>query len=173
MLSTDELGQHRATIPTSNFLAHLGGSIEVAALRELCCREALYQRLPKSDEEDVVQEALTELLLRSATVENPLAYLKVVLCREARSLRKASRRIVALDAEIPGVDVSAQDPSAAADSRIDAQRLLEPLAPNDRRLLRLASEGYTFAEIGAALGVTCGTARARICRLRKKLSAAA
>jgi len=172
MLSTDELGQHRATIPTSNFLAHLGGSIEVAALRELCCREALYQRLPKSDEEDVVQEALTELLLRSATVENPLAYLKVVLCREARSLRKASRRIVALD-EVPEVEVSAQDPSAAADSRIDAQRLLEPLAPNDRRLLRLASEGYTFAEIGAALGVTCGAARIRIFRLRKKLSAAA
>ncbi len=172
MPGTDELDQHRVTKPTSPFLDHLGGSFELDALLELCFRETHYQRLSKSDEEDVAQKALTELVERSATVENPLAYLKVVLRREARSTREASRRSVPLD-EVPGGEASAQDPWAAADSRIDAQRLLEPLAPTDRRLLRLASEGYSFAEIGEALGVTAGAARTRISRLRKKLSAAA
>jgi RNA polymerase sigma factor (sigma-70 family) len=142
-------------------------------LIEYCRREAAYQRLPKADEEDCAQEALTAFLMRAASVENPLAYLKVVVRRIARSLRQAGRRNVALNADFTGGEGNARSPSVAADSRIEASRLLALLSPRDRRFALLASRGYTFAEIGELLGVTGGSVRIRIFRLRKKLSAAA
>lgn len=154
-------------------IASQGESIPTHVLIEFCRREAICQRLPKSDEEDVVQEALTECLLRSASVENPLAYLRVVIRRIARSIRQASRRVVAFDADFPAAEASSLDPSSAADSRIETSRLLGSLSPRDRRFLLLTGQGYTCAEIGQALGVSGGAARARIFRLRKKLSAAA
>lgn len=173
MLKTDALDRPDILAVTSESLACRGEAVLTLALSEFCRREAAYQGLQKSDEEDCAQEALTAFLLRAANVENPLAYLKVVVRRIARSLRQAGRRSLALDSDFTGREGNARSPSAAADSRIEVCRLLGLLSPRDRRFAVLAGEGYTFAEIGEVLGVTAGAARIRIFRLRQKLSAAA
>jgi RNA polymerase sigma factor (sigma-70 family) len=151
-------------------VAHLGGSIEVSLLIAFCRREALFQRLLSIDVEDVVQQALIELIPRLKSVSNPIAYLRVVIRRIALLSRQSRRSAVALETDGRKIADPVQDPWPESECRIDANRILAPLSVVERKLLSLASQGHTFKEIGGLLGFTSGAARARIFRLRQKLA---
>jgi RNA polymerase sigma-70 factor (ECF subfamily) len=68
----------------------------------------------------------------------------------------------------PGKDVAAHQQSP--DSALEVERLLRPLAPQDRFiLLLLDGEGWSVAEIADRLGWTAVNVKVRAHRARKKL----
>jgi RNA polymerase sigma-70 factor (sigma-E family) len=113
--------------------------------------------------EDLVQTALLKALRiwrRSATAEQPRAYLRRVLVNEyvswhrRRSTHERPTVTAALDRPGP-------DPTARVDDRDEAWRLLALLPRRQRAVLVLRLyEDLTDADIAAVLGCSTGTVRA-------------
>lgn len=96
------------------------------------------------DVEDVAQEALLKLVTYADRIENPEAWLFVVIGRDAR-------RQSALSRTVPGTSASI-DPWPAVDLALDARRVLARLPIRDRQALLLAFEGWSERETAARLG---------------------
>jgi DNA-directed RNA polymerase specialized sigma24 family protein len=141
-----------------------------ATLFEFCKREVSFYRLSGTDGEEIVQDALLDLLLRQSSVRNPRAYLKVIIrrrCAIARRQRWLETRSLLGTGSPPE---GANDPWAVTNLRIDLTRAIRSLGKAEQRLAGLVRRGLSFAEIADALLCSIGAARVRVFRLRRKFS---
>ncbi|KQR85748.1 RNA polymerase sigma factor [Microbacterium sp. Leaf179] len=133
-----------------------------------------------SDAEDVVQETfvvawrkIPSLRLEGASL---LPWLATVCRLQAQNRLRARRRHgshAALDDEIPSVvDVEAQVVEAQTVAAI--LTAVDRLSELDREVFRLcAAEGYGYEAAAAELGVSHGTVRNRLSRIRSRVRATA
>ena len=117
-----------------------------------------------AEAEDAVQDAFLKYLEHPPRLDRPdaaapwLMRVTVNLCKDR--LRAASRRNVPIPEELP---------APAPEERRELEELLS-LPAEDRALIHLHYyEGYSTAEIAAALGKREGTVRSRLSRARAKL----
>ena len=126
-------------------------------------RSARRISLCADDADDALQRAVEILLRRSAEVDPPriLAWMHVVVRREAIAVRKARQRALAgseaaadaverLESDHPGPLEQLEHRERVA----RAARLLRRLKPQERRALALQAQGYSYAEIQAITGWT-------------------
>jgi RNA polymerase sigma factor (sigma-70 family) len=107
------------------------------------------------DSEDLLQDALVALLSKWPAVREPAGWLVGTvhhLC-QAHSRRQLRRKTLGADPalleQLAGADVSGAD---ECEVRLDLERLLRPLPPRQRRLLRLVALGLDDHELARALG---------------------
>ncbi len=111
--------------------------------------------------QDLLQEALLKLALRWDRLrhEQPDAYVRTILYRDAVSSWRRRRREVLVD--VPP-DVSRVDPVAEAAERIDIVRALRVLTPKQRAIVVLRFfEDRSVAECADALGISQGTIKSQ------------
>jgi len=60
-------------------------------------------------------------------------------------------------------------PTDELDSRIDMERILAALPPQQRRAVSLYARGYTYKEIGEIMGVSTKAIECMFSRIRAKL----
>lgn len=130
-----------------------------------------YRGLSAADREDIVQEAIANVLqrLRRGPLENPLPYLlRVVYTLGAEALRDPRRGTLSLDSHGDGLDgverfadrsvtpLSPEELVLARHDAADVRRvLLQRLSVQERRALALRSVAeLTPAQIAADLGVS-------------------
>lgn len=106
--------------------------------------------------------------VQHATVK---AYLMTIARNLYRDQLRSSRRFVELEDTIadssPGADLSVQHASTLKDVRARLRRV----APGDRRALLLyVVKEMSYAEVAAALGISIGAVKSRICRARDALA---
>lgn len=133
-----------------------------------------------ADAEDVTQETFVVAWRRIASLrlegESLLPWLATVCRLQAQNRLRARRRHgahAALDDEIPAiVDVEEQVVQAQTVAAILAA--VERLSELDREIFRLcAAEGYGYEAAAASLGVSHGTVRNRLSRIRSRMRAEA
>jgi len=123
--------------------------------------------------EEITQETFvrawaTPGQIRVGTVK---AYLFMIARNLYRAELKRGRRQTVLDNSLPD---PRSGPQSSVDFRLDMQdalKALQTLPELDRAaLLMHVQDGLPYAEIAAALGLSVGAIRARICRARVKLN---
>lgn len=133
-----------------------------------------------ADAEDVTQETFVVAWRKIASLrlegESLLPWLATVCRLQAQNRLRARRRHgshAALDEEIPAiVDVEEQVVQAQTVAAILAA--VERLSDLDREIFRLcAAEGYGYEAAAASLGVSHGTVRNRLSRIRSRMRAEA
>ncbi|OZD30772.1 RNA polymerase subunit sigma-24 [Rhodococcus sp. 06-1477-1B] len=133
-----------------------------------------------ADAEDVVQDTFVVAWRKIPSLrlegDSLLPWLATVCRLQAQNRLRARRRHgshAALDEEIPSVvDVEAQVVQAQTVSAILAA--VERLSDLDREIFRLcAAEGYGYEAAAATLGVSHGTVRNRLSRIRSRVRATA
>lgn len=133
-----------------------------------------------ADAEDVTQETFVVAWRKIASLrlegESLLPWLATVCRLQAQNRLRARRRHgshAALDDEIPAiVDVEEQVVQAQTVAAILAA--VERLSDLDREIFRLcAAEGYRYEAAAASLGVSHGTVRNRLSRIRSRMRAEA
>lgn len=133
-----------------------------------------------ADAEDVVQETFVVAWRKIPSLrlegESLLPWLATVCRLQAQNRLRARRRHgshAALDGEIPSlVDVEAQVVQAHTVAAILAA--VDRLSDLDREIFRLcAAEGYGYEAAAASLGVSHGTVRNRLSRIRSRVRATA
>jgi RNA polymerase sigma factor (sigma-70 family) len=142
---------------------------ELSHLLGFSRREVLHQRLTASEAEDVLQDALVSLLLRFESIQNPLAYLKVVIRRLAALVRRSRFETSSLETTDSRELDRHSLPVPDMNLRIDLNRALTLLSTSECELLSYLCEGRSFEEIGSALGCSPGAARVRAFRVRSRL----
>jgi len=133
-----------------------------------------------ADAEDVVQETFVVAWRKIPSLrlegESLLPWLATVCRLQAQNRLRARRRHgshAALDDEIPSaVDVEAQVVQTQTVAAILAA--VDRLSDLDREIFRLcAAEGYGYEAAAASLGVSHGTVRNRLSRIRSRVRATA
>jgi RNA polymerase sigma-70 factor (ECF subfamily) len=123
--------------------------------------------------DDLAQETFLAAWRRIGSYEGKGAF-RGWLCRIAytqflqhrRSAKASSARDVAYMAD---ADLT-QDDQAAADARLDLDRLLAPLSPEQRAAMALCyGEGMSHAEAADALGLPLGTVKSHVLRGRERV----
>jgi DNA-directed RNA polymerase specialized sigma24 family protein len=119
------------------------------------------------DAEDLAQEALIKLLTYGGTIEQPAAWLYVVVKRlYLRRLRAAGR-------PLPG-RAAWFDPWPGVELSIDARRLLARVSSKSRASLWLSFAGYTEREtaelVGCSVSATEKSLHRARCQLRRMLA---
>jgi RNA polymerase sigma factor (sigma-70 family) len=104
--------------------------------------------------------------------ETVKGYLLTIARNLHRDQLRATRRFVELEETIegegPGVDVQVEHRSSLRDVRARLHRV----AKGDRRALLLyVFKEMSYAEVAAALGISIGATKSRICRAREALAA--
>jgi RNA polymerase sigma-70 factor (ECF subfamily) len=119
-------------------------------------------------QETFVRAWVTPGQIRVGTVK---AYLFMIARNLYRGELKRGNRHVVLDESLPD---PRPDPQLSVDSQSELQdvlKTLQTLPELDRAaLLMHAQEGIPYAEIAAALGLSVGAIKVRICRARMKLN---
>jgi RNA polymerase sigma-70 factor (ECF subfamily) len=100
------------------------------------------------------------------------AYLMTIARNLYRDQRRSSRQFVELEDTLvdkaPGADLHVQHASTLKNVRARLRRI----AKGDRRaLLLFVVKEMSYAEVAAALGISIGAVKSRICRARDALSA--
>jgi RNA polymerase sigma-70 factor (ECF subfamily) len=148
------------------------GDWDWGAIRRHCYSEA--RRLGRSHQEaeDVAQEAALRAWRNRGSCRDPArpwAWLKEVTRNETHRLY--SRR--AMTDELPTehlADAPTQSGEDAVLSRIDVQRALNALSPEDRMMVRLRYEAdLTNPSVAGALGLSVVNVKVRMHRLRPQL----
>jgi RNA polymerase sigma-70 factor, ECF subfamily len=143
--------------------------LHAAALYRMSCR-----MLGSSGEpaEDAVQETWLRAArsLPAFRWESSLATwlmgIAINCCREARRRRLSRSRDAALDDERNWLSRTAPQDAR----QLDLEQAIARLGEEDREVLLLHDvEGYTHAEIGAALGIPEGTSKSHLSRARRRL----
>lgn len=122
---------------------------------------------------DIAQEALVRLFGRGSMPDKPSAWLVTVALNLLRNARgKRSRRLRLLDAtraeHVRGdPPVPPSRAVEAEETRLAVRSTLDALTHRERALLLLAAEGYTHAEIAAALGLRAVSAGKLLSRARE------
>jgi RNA polymerase sigma-70 factor, ECF subfamily len=123
--------------------------------------------------DDLAQETFLMAWRRIGSYEGKGAF-RGWLCRIAytqflqhrRSAKAASARDVAYMADAELI----QDDQAAADARLDLDRLLEPLSPEQKAAMALCyGEGMSHSEAADVLGLPLGTVKSHVLRGRERV----
>jgi RNA polymerase sigma factor (sigma-70 family) len=123
-------------------------------------------------------DLVSETFIRAWTARNRIqqetvkGYLLTIARNLYRDQLRARRRFVALEETMedkaPGVDVQVEHRSSLHDVRARLRRV----AKGDRRALLLyVFKEMSYAQVAAALGISIGATKSRICRAREALSA--
>lgn len=119
---------------------------------------------------DLAQEAFVRLYRRGAAPDAPAAWLITVatnLFRNAQAKRARRRRLTTVERGAEALADPDPSPAQQVEAADDAQRVRDALARLDereRQLLLLRAEGYSYAELAAALALhpaSVGTLLAR------------
>jgi DNA-directed RNA polymerase specialized sigma24 family protein len=117
---------------------------------------------PVEDTEDIAQEALLKLVAYGAKIEDPVAWLFVVVRRlHQRRLRRSQR-------PLPPAPTSF-DPWPGVELSIDTRRLLGLVSPRSRSAVCLSFAGYTEREAADRLGCSVKTTEKSLHRTRRRL----
>ena len=123
--------------------------------------------------EDLLQQAFTKVARRWDRLrhENPDAYIRRILYRDAISAWRRTRR-ESLVTALP--DRAAVDPSSAVADRVDIERALAALTPRQRAVLVLRffedrSEADTAEVLGVGVGTVKSQTHAALARLRDRI----
>jgi RNA polymerase sigma factor (sigma-70 family) len=161
--------------------ARTGDSSAFAAVyerhRERVYRLAVRLSANRHDAEDITAATFFELWRRRAAVRvvggSVLPWLLVTVSNSAKNHVRSVRRYRALIDALPrGIDdgTTPFDAVDAAMDRAQFMREVRTLPHRDRALLILtAIEGYSIVAAAEALGMSPGTARVRLHRMRSKL----
>jgi RNA polymerase sigma factor (sigma-70 family) len=109
---------------------------------------------------DIAQEAFIRLFDRGAMPDEPVAWLITVVNNLVRDdYRRTGRRLRLLERAGYNVGHSSATPDASAavdqqERRAQVRAALEHLTPRDRQALLLRHSGYSYREVGLALGIT-------------------
>jgi len=119
-----------------------------------------------------VQEVFVRAL--EAPPANPRPWLFAVALNLARDdgrrAVRQERRLELLRAEAGGASAPAPDAALERDEKAAAVRAaLEDLSVKDREALLLKAEGFSYAEIAAALGLAPGAVGTTLARARRRL----
>jgi len=139
----------------------------------------------RADAEDVLQETLTGAFKAArsfdgrSTVKTWITGIMIRQAARQRRKYKNARRVVSMHADegvrpAAGVDRPVASAVAAIDRRIDLAQVIDTLADEHREVILLReTQGLSYDEIAAALGIPQGTVESRLYRaraaLRKKL----
>jgi RNA polymerase sigma-70 factor (ECF subfamily) len=132
----------------------------------------------RHDAEDVTGTAFLELWRRRASVRlvegSVLPWLIVVTTHAAANARRSTRRYRSLLDKVPRGDdhPSAEDEALARTDALsaDVHEQLRTLTRTDRALLSLVVlEGYPPTDAAGLLGISPGSARTRLSRIRSRL----
>jgi RNA polymerase sigma-70 factor (ECF subfamily) len=146
-------------------------------------RYALTELRSNEDAEDVTQEAFIILFQRSRTIhlvdQSVLPWLLVTSRNLARNKLRARARDLSRAASMHEIQSSAR-PSDQPEATVLAvelhealERAVSELSATDRRLFELCIRGgFSYAAAAQALGVSHGTVRNRLFRLRPRLQRA-
>jgi RNA polymerase sigma factor (sigma-70 family) len=115
-----------------------------------------------SDAEDIAQEALLKLITYVDTVEEPIAWLYVVV---RRLQQRRSRRLEGWAVRSP----RPIDPRPGLELLIDTRRLLRTLPPRQQRSVFLSLAGFTEREAAARLGCSIKATEKTLFKARKRL----
>lgn len=103
----------------------------------------------RQDAHDAATAAVLEVRKRWSTIENRVAYAKLVFRRQLFKLLKRNLRYVVTDpAELPEVG-SADTPFAVVDEQMCVDQLLRRLPPKQQSVLRGLLDGKTYADLVA------------------------
>lgn len=133
-----------------------------------------------ADAEDVTQETFVVAWRKIASLrlegESLLPWLATVCRFQAQNRLRARRRHgshAALDDEIPAI-VGVEEQVVQAQTVAAILAAVERLSDLDREIFRLcAAEGYGYQAAAASLGVSHGTVRNRLSRIRSRMRAEA
>lgn len=141
--------------------ASAAAEIVVRRWREPAFRVALSVTGNRELAEDVAQEVLVRLAkhwTKLETEEITRAWVRKTAVRRALTLLQSKRRHT-LPEIPPDLDGAKLDPTDA----VAVQQTLAKLKPEQRALLGLViAEGWTYAEVGVALGIPEGTVGSRL-----------
>jgi RNA polymerase sigma factor (sigma-70 family) len=134
---------------------HTSVAAVVEQARPRLVRVLRAHRIPATDSEDLLQDALVALLGNWHEVRDPASWLVGVLRHLCQKYLRARRqhRTVGAEPELLAQGVGAVASTASAcEARRDLERLLHQLSPRRRRLLRLFVLGHDDRELARALG---------------------
>ena len=143
--------------------------------RARCLREARRILRSPAEAEDAVQNAFLRAWRNSAscrTPDAPLPWLLQITRHEALRVLRQNARLELSEglAEEPAQEDSDLD---GVPERVDVDRVLQNLSPDDRRLLELRyNHDLTQPAVAAELGIPEGTVKVRLHRLRSRLRVA-
>ena len=147
----------------------------VRAHQDVAFRTAMLITQSSAEAEEAAQDAFVKAwkALRRFRAGAPLRpWLLTIVANEARNRRRSAGRqaALALRAEAPGADRSAESAVLAAELRTALLDALSRLRPDDRLVLgcRYLLE-LSEAETAAALGVPTGTVKSRTSRALERL----
>jgi RNA polymerase sigma-70 factor (ECF subfamily) len=124
--------------------------------------------------DDAAQEACIRLAREMSLSRTP-RYTRAWLNRVGRNYvidnARRQQRTIKLQDRLwdSSVGMSAEDEYLLSETRLELGRALAQINPVDRDALQMAAEGFSCAEIAAALGITEGAVRVRMCRARGRL----
>jgi RNA polymerase sigma factor (sigma-70 family) len=151
--------------------------------RDRTYRHALRLTVNVHDAEDVVAGAFLELWRRRQSVRlvegSVLPWLLVTTTNLSRNVTRSLRRYRSLVASLPRAE-GTQSAEDLVIRQIEELRLttevrdtLGTMSPSDAALITLTSyEGYSSAQVAAALGISDGAARTRLHRARSRMAEA-
>jgi DNA-directed RNA polymerase specialized sigma24 family protein len=116
---------------------------------------------PVEDTEDIAQEALLKLVTYGGKIEDPVAWLFVVVRRLHQRQRRSQR-------PLPPVPTSF-DPWPGVELSIDTRRLLGRISPRSRVAVCLSFAGYTEREAADRMGCSVKTTEKSLHRTRRRL----
>ena len=124
---------------------------------------------------DAVQEAFVRYFIErryGRSIANPRAWLYWVVRNYMLDRIESGglRREVAVE-QAEGLPASQCDPEILAQRSETAREIAAALTSRELECLRLRSQGLSYAEIGAAMIISCGTVAALLARVHDKLRA--
>nr|AAP58523.1 putative RNA-polymerase sigma factor [uncultured Acidobacteriota bacterium] len=138
-------------------------------------RYALALSRNAAEAEDLVAETFVRLWAGSGEIRQASlhAYLFTIVRNLFLTRRRAAAREVPIEDVVSDGAQSTHDRAAASIELGEARRHLASMAAADRTaLLMRGTQGMSYEQIGAALGVSTGAARVRVHRARAQLAKA-
>ena len=123
----------------------------------------------RTDAEDLVQETFTAVLTSRFRGESSArTWLVNILVRRSAMLRRSRKR--ERGSPLGGPEASVRHEVTSTDARLDLQRLLDRLSPDQRQVIVLRElQGLSYEEMADVLKVPRGTVESRLHRARAAL----
>ncbi|HEY7500856.1 MAG TPA: RNA polymerase sigma factor [Vicinamibacterales bacterium] len=136
-------------------------------------RFALYLSGDRAEADDITAETFARALASREPIRVPTvkAYLLMIARNVYRAGRRRANRLTALEESVAD---ARRDPETAAAHRRELDRVIaamQTLPEIDRAaLLMRALDDLPYEEIAAALGISAGAAKVKVCRARVRLN---
>ena len=125
--------------------------------------------------EDVAQEAFVRLLDRKVEGERPairvwLFTVATHLIRDRWRVSSNRKRLLEINPVMPSAGPDPETEFERSQEVASVRRALDGLAPRDRELLLMREEGFSYREIGEAVGVSASSVGTLIARAQKRFT---